>query len=223
MYALFLLFASCAFLIVRLMLNGERDRWRIQQFADELETRVEQRTRDLRRLAAELDAAESRERRQLARPATISADAGGGAHPPRRAEQLGRGAGARGRGARRRADRAPTARRARWPCSWHRPCSTTSGCLRRSRVAGRGDRAQLRAEGLGGGRRPAQGSVAGGALHPLPRHARAADQCRQACAGRVGRGGDRARRRQHRVRVRDCGVGFDPQVLAAAKARGWAC
>lgn len=67
MYALFLLFASCAFLIVRLMLIGERDRWRIQQFADELETRVEQRTRDLRRLAAELDAAESRERRQLSR------------------------------------------------------------------------------------------------------------------------------------------------------------
>jgi signal transduction histidine kinase len=39
----------------------------LQQLAGELETRVAQRTQELRGLAAELDAAESRERRQLAR------------------------------------------------------------------------------------------------------------------------------------------------------------
>lgn len=39
----------------------------LKRFVDELELRVEQRTRELRLLAAELDAAENRERRQLAR------------------------------------------------------------------------------------------------------------------------------------------------------------
>lgn len=39
----------------------------LRRFADELEARVEQRTRELRTLAAELDAAEGRERHQLSR------------------------------------------------------------------------------------------------------------------------------------------------------------
>lgn len=62
-----LLSDGCCLCLARDITDRQRREQALQASADELERRVAERTRELRRLAADLEAAEGRERRQIAR------------------------------------------------------------------------------------------------------------------------------------------------------------